>query len=158
VGSWLNCFILRPVLLHSFPRSSFCPFPAIHSFIYSGNSYFLQFNSVQSVSCVEPATRFLQKMLHADRFHEWHHMWAVTVETGHLNLWSINIGHTLTEELYFLEYKRVLLATCFMLVSYLAYASTLKLKACSSKTSDDFQQTMWHYIPDTLRLLFMLPL
>jgi hypothetical protein len=42
-----------------------------------------------------------------------------------------------------------LLATCFMLVSCLAYSSTLKMEATSSsKMSDDFQQIAWHYIPE----------
>jgi hypothetical protein len=45
--------------------------------------------------------------------------------------------------------KRALLATCFMLVSCLAYSSTLKMAAKrSSETSVDFQQTAWDYIPD----------
>jgi hypothetical protein len=34
-------------------------------------------------------------------------------------------------------------------VSCLAYSLTLKMEAtCSSKTSVDFQQTAWHYIPE----------
>jgi hypothetical protein len=44
-----------------------------------------------------------------------------------------------------------LLPTCFMLVSFLAYSSTMKMAAtCSSETSVGFQQTMRHYtyIPD----------
>jgi hypothetical protein len=41
------------------------------------------------------------------------------------------------------------LAACFMLVSWLAYSSTLKLKVtCSPKTSADFQWTTWPYFPD----------
>jgi hypothetical protein len=39
------------------------------------------------------------------------------------------------------------LATCFELVSSLAYSSTLNIGvSCSSKMSTDFQQTTWHYI------------
>jgi hypothetical protein len=44
-----------------------------------------------------------------------------------------------------------------MLVSCLAYSSTLKMEAtCSSEMSVDFQQTVWRYIPDdrTLHILF----
>jgi hypothetical protein len=41
-----------------------------------------------------------------------------------------------------------LLATYFMLVSYLAYSSILKMEATYSfETSVAFQQTTWHYIP-----------
>jgi hypothetical protein len=42
-----------------------------------------------------------------------------------------------------------MLAACFMLVFCLAYSSTLKMKATySSKSSFDFQQTTWHFIPE----------
>jgi hypothetical protein len=41
------------------------------------------------------------------------------------------------------------IATCFMLVSCLAYSSNLRMKAtCSSKTSADFQRTTRRYIPE----------
>jgi hypothetical protein len=44
---------------------------------------------------------------------------------------------------------RGLLATCFMLVSCLAYSSTLKMEArCFSETSVDFQRTTRRYIPE----------
>jgi hypothetical protein len=37
----------------------------------------------------------------------------------------------------------------FMLVSYLAYSSTLKMMAtCSSETSVDCQRNIWRYIPE----------
>jgi hypothetical protein len=40
-------------------------------------------------------------------------------------------------------------ATCFTLVSCLAYSSTLNMEAtCSSETSGDFQQPTWRYIPE----------
>jgi hypothetical protein len=40
-------------------------------------------------------------------------------------------------------------ATCFTLVSYLAYSSILKMEAtCSSETSVDFQQTTGRYNPE----------
>jgi hypothetical protein len=43
---------------------------------------------------------------------------------------------------------RALLATGFMLVSCLAYSSTLKMEAvCSSETSADFQRTTLNHIP-----------
>jgi hypothetical protein len=42
-----------------------------------------------------------------------------------------------------------LLATCFMLVSYLPYSSILKMEAtCSSKRSVDFQRTTRRCIPE----------
>jgi hypothetical protein len=45
--------------------------------------------------------------------------------------------------------RQALLAICFMLVSCLAYSSTLKMvAACSSETSVDFQRIAWYYIPD----------
>jgi hypothetical protein len=41
------------------------------------------------------------------------------------------------------------LAARFMLVSYLAYSSTLKMEAvCSSEMLVDFHQATWHYIPE----------
>jgi hypothetical protein len=43
--------------------------------------------------------------------------------------------------------KQALPATCFMLVSCLAYSFTLKMEVtCPSEVSVDFQQTAWHYI------------
>jgi hypothetical protein len=43
--------------------------------------------------------------------------------------------------------SRAMLATCFMLVSRLAYSLTLKLEAtCSSETSADFQLTTWCFV------------
>jgi hypothetical protein len=40
-----------------------------------------------------------------------------------------------------------LLTTFFMVVFYLGYSSTLKMKAkCSCKTSVDFEHSAWHYI------------
>jgi hypothetical protein len=40
------------------------------------------------------------------------------------------------------------LASCFMLVSWVAFSSTLKMEAiCSSETSVGFQQTTRRYIP-----------
>jgi hypothetical protein len=45
--------------------------------------------------------------------------------------------------------SRVRLATCFMLVSCLAYSSTSKMNTtCSSETSVDFQWTARRYIPE----------
>jgi hypothetical protein len=45
--------------------------------------------------------------------------------------------------------SRGLLVICFMLVSFLVYPSTLKMKAmCSSETSVDFQRTIGRYIPN----------
>jgi hypothetical protein len=42
-----------------------------------------------------------------------------------------------------------LLATCFTLVSCLAYSWTLKMEViCSSETSVDIQWTTWRYIPE----------
>jgi hypothetical protein len=42
-----------------------------------------------------------------------------------------------------------LLANCFMLLSCLAYSSTLKMKAqCTSETLVDFQHTTRRYIPE----------
>jgi hypothetical protein len=41
--------------------------------------------------------------------------------------------------------KQVLLATCFTIVSCLAYSLTVKMEtACSSETSVDVQWTTWH--------------
>jgi hypothetical protein len=51
-----------------------------------------------------------------------------------------------------------LFATRFMLVSYLAYSSNLKIKTtCSSENSTEFQRTTRRYIPEdkTLQILFM---
>jgi hypothetical protein len=46
--------------------------------------------------------------------------------------------------------KSALFAACFMLVSCLAYSSTLKMEAtCSSKTLADFQlTTLWYILKD----------
>jgi hypothetical protein len=45
--------------------------------------------------------------------------------------------------------KNPLLATYFLLVSYLARSSTLKIAAtCSSEMLVDFQWTTWQYIPE----------
>jgi hypothetical protein len=45
------------------------------------------------------------------------------------------------------------LATCFMLVSYLAYSYALKMEAaCSSEMSVGFQLTKWQYIPEDRHL------
>jgi hypothetical protein len=42
-----------------------------------------------------------------------------------------------------------LFAPCFMLISCLAYPSTLKMEVtCSTETSVDFQRTTWRYIPE----------
>jgi hypothetical protein len=42
-----------------------------------------------------------------------------------------------------------LIAACFMLVSYFAYSSTLKMEVmCSSKTLVDYYWTTWRYIPE----------
>jgi hypothetical protein len=55
---------------------------------------------------------------------------------------------------YFTTNIRVLLAVCFMLVSCLAYSSTLKREViCSSETPVDFQRTTWRYIPKVRTLL-----
>jgi hypothetical protein len=52
-----------------------------------------------------------------------------------------------SEEPYLLGYK-ALLHAYFMLVSCLAYSSTLKMEvSCYSKTSVDFQRTTQRYIP-----------
>jgi hypothetical protein len=43
---------------------------------------------------------------------------------------------------------RALSATCFVLVSCLAYSSTQKMRViCSSETSDVFRQSTWCYVP-----------
>jgi hypothetical protein len=39
-----------------------------------------------------------------------------------------------------------LLPTCFMLVSCLAYSSSLKMAICSSEILVDFEWTIWYYI------------
>jgi hypothetical protein len=54
---------------------------------------------------------------------------------------------------YVREEHFALLAACFMLVSCLAYSSTLKMEAiCSSKMQDEFQRTAQHYIPESRTL------
>jgi hypothetical protein len=45
-----------------------------------------------------------------------------------------------------------LLATCFMLVSCLAYSLTLKMATYSSKMMVDFQQVTQRYIPEDIPL------
>jgi hypothetical protein len=51
--------------------------------------------------------------------------------------------------------SRALLATCFIIVSYLAYFRTLKMEpTCSSETSADFQPITRRYIPEDRTLLF----
>jgi hypothetical protein len=53
-----------------------------------------------------------------------------------------------------LEYETVLLATCFMLVSCLAYSSTVKMKAtCSSERSVEFQRSTPRYPPEYVTAL-----
>jgi hypothetical protein len=50
---------------------------------------------------------------------------------------------------YKLSRNPALLENCFMLVSCLAYSSTLKLEeTCSSETPADFQRTTRRYIPE----------
>jgi hypothetical protein len=45
--------------------------------------------------------------------------------------------------------SRDLLAACLMMVSCVAYSSTLKMETlCSSETSVDFHRTTWLYIID----------
>jgi hypothetical protein len=52
--------------------------------------------------------------------------------------------------------SRALLATCFMLVSVLAYSATLKMEVtCSSKTSVDFWWATWRYILENRTLLLI---
>jgi hypothetical protein len=46
-------------------------------------------------------------------------------------------------------FKQTLLTTCFMLVSCVAYSSTLKMEeTCSSERALGFQRTTWRYIPE----------
>jgi hypothetical protein len=56
-----------------------------------------------------------------------------------------------------LKVSQVLLATYFMLVSWLAYSLTLKMEGtCSSKMLVNFQQTTWCYIPEGISVyIFM---
>jgi hypothetical protein len=42
--------------------------------------------------------------------------------------------------------NKTLFSACLILISCLAYSSTLKVEKCYSGTSIDFQQTTWHYI------------
>jgi hypothetical protein len=53
--------------------------------------------------------------------------------------------------------RDALLATCFMLVCYLAYSSTLKMETCSSETSIDFQRSTRRYIPEDKPIHLILP-
>jgi hypothetical protein len=70
-------------------------------------------------------------------YEEFFHLW-------HKDVWSV-------------ESQFALLATCFSLVSCLAYPSTLKMEAiCCSETSVDFQRTTPRYIPDHWTLLELL--
>jgi hypothetical protein len=47
----------------------------------------------------------------------------------------------------------VLLATCFMLVSVLAFSLALNMGAtCYSETFIEFQWTAWYYIPEDITL------
>jgi hypothetical protein len=47
----------------------------------------------------------------------------------------------------------LLLATCFFLVSYRAYSSTLKMHVtCSYRTSSEFKWTTSHYISEDITL------
>jgi hypothetical protein len=49
------------------------------------------------------------------------------------------------------ETREFCLTSCFMLVSYLAYSSTLKMEmTCSSETSIDFQRSTLRYEGRTL--------
>jgi hypothetical protein len=49
------------------------------------------------------------------------------------------------------NHHKGLLATCFTLISCLAYSSTLKMEEiCYSETSVEFQQTTRPYIPEEL--------
>jgi hypothetical protein len=49
---------------------------------------------------------------------------------------------------------RTLFVACFMLVTCLAFSSTLKMQAIySSETIADLQRTTWHYIPGDWMLL-----
>jgi hypothetical protein len=51
--------------------------------------------------------------------------------------------------------KGALLATCFKLVSRMAYHSALKKQAtCSSETSFDFQRTSQRHIPEDMTLFY----
>jgi hypothetical protein len=60
-----------------------------------------------------------------------------------------NIGLSSLYNPVFLHTWFALLAGCLMLVSCLAYYSTMKMYAiCSSKKSVDFHQTIWHYVPE----------
>jgi hypothetical protein len=48
------------------------------------------------------------------------------------------------------------LASCFMLVSFLVYSSTLKTEAtCSSETSGDFGWATRQYTPESITLLYV---
>jgi hypothetical protein len=55
------------------------------------------------------------------------------------------------EDFCLLGYSVVYMLEISMLVSCLAYSSTLKMEAtCSYETLVDFQWTTWHYIPEAL--------
>jgi hypothetical protein len=58
------------------------------------------------------------------------------------------VGHQMGSE------QSTLLAACFMLISCLAYSSTVNMKArCFSKTLVDFQWTTWRCIPEDRTLV-----
>jgi hypothetical protein len=65
--------------------------------------------------------------------------------------WYITLGSALEFNQHFRECFAPHLKgqASFMLVSSLAYSSILKMEAsCPSKTSLDFQQTIWRYVPE----------
>jgi hypothetical protein len=64
---------------------------------------------------------------------------------------KLNLRATITEEYYRTKCKlppMYDLATCFTMVSCLAYPSTLEVDISSSETSTHFQRTIWRYIPE----------
>jgi hypothetical protein len=66
----------------------------------------------------------------------------------------IAIPFVCTDTVLNLRSKLILLATCFTLVSYLAYSTTMKKVAtCFSETSVDFQRVTLRYIPEDRILL-----
>jgi hypothetical protein len=66
----------------------------------------------------------------------------------HFRIWG---SHSSYEEFHLLGYNR--LATYFILVSCLAYSSTLKIEAkCSFEMSVDFRLTKRRYIPEVISL------
>jgi hypothetical protein len=104
-----------------------------------------------------------------DRFDDRDDMSATAKETSLCRIWSSHSG--CYEEFWDitpcspLKVKRICclylqgrmnqaeLIKWFIVVSFLAYYSTLKVEAtCSSETSFDFQRTTWHYIPEDTTL------